>query len=457
MMGRLDAPQGALFYDFSPERIVPAGHLLRRIDAVLDLSGIREELKPYYAVDGRPSIDPELMIRMLLLGYCYGIRSERRLCEEVRFNLAYRWFCRLGLEDPIPDHSTFSKNRHGRFRESDLFRLLFERVVEACIAARLVGGEGFAVDASVIEADASRFHPSDAQEIEWPEAPSRAVREYIKALDAALPNEGDPEPKAPHKLSETDPAAAWTTKGRMRVCFAYAANYLIDNKNAVIMDVETTPARMTQEVASTKTMLKRTAARHGIKPRYIAGDTAYGAAHLLDWLVRNRIDPHTPVWDKGDRDDTFSRKDFIYDKKNDRYTCPNGKTLLKRRRSFKTRPLKPPQDGHWRYRATQHDCTLCPLKEQCCPGQPMRKVLRSIHEEARDHARQIMETEEFERSSKERKKVEMLFAHMKGIHNMSRLRLRGPSGASDEMLLTATAQNLRKLARLTTRPLPKTA
>lgn len=150
MMGRQDAPQGALFYDFSLERVVPEGHLLRRIDAVLDLSGIREELQPFYSADGRPSIDPDLMIRMLLVGYSYGIRSERRLCEEVRFNLAYRWFCRLGLEDPIPDHSTFSKNRHGRFRQSDLFRRLFERVVEACISARLVGAEGFAVDASVL-------------------------------------------------------------------------------------------------------------------------------------------------------------------------------------------------------------------------------------------------------------------------------------------------------------------
>ena len=447
-MGRLEAPQGALFYDFSPDRIVPEGHLLRRIDAVVDLSCIREELKPFDAADGRPSIDPDLMIRMLLLGYCYGIRSERRLCEEVRFNLAYRWFCRLSLEDSIPDHSTFSKNRHGRFRDSDLFRRLFERVVESCVAAGLVGGEGFAVDASVIEADASRFHPSDPEEIEWPKRPSRPVREYLQTLDAALPNEGDPDSKAPRKLSETDPAAAWTTKGRMRVCFAYAANYLIDNENAVIMDVEATPARMTQEVSSTKTMLKRTAARHGISPRYIAGDTAYGAAHLLGWLVENKIDPHTPVWDKGDRADTFSRKDFVYDKENDHYTYPNGKFLLKWRRNFKTPRDKLPKDGLWRYRASKANCTTCTLKERCCPGQPMRKVLRSIHEEARDKARQIMKTEEFERTSKERKKVEMLFAHLKGIHNMSRLRLRGLSGARDEMLLAATVQNLRKLAKM---------
>jgi transposase len=154
MMGRQEEP-ARLFYRFNLERHVPANHLLRHIDAVLDLSAIRKVLAPYYATSGRPSVDPELMIRMLLVGYAFAIRSERRLCDEVHLNLAYRWFCRLGLEGDVPDHSTFSKNRHGRFRDSDLFRRLFEQVVGMCMQAGLVGGEGFAIDASVIEADAS--------------------------------------------------------------------------------------------------------------------------------------------------------------------------------------------------------------------------------------------------------------------------------------------------------------
>ena len=155
MMGERTVMQEALFYGFSLERHVPADHLLRSVDRFVDLSGLREQLRPFYSETGRPSIDPELIIRMLLVGYCFGIRSERRLCEEVHLNLAYRWFCRLGLERAVPDHSTFSKNRHGRFRDSDLFRRLFEVTVKRCIDEGLVGGDGFAVDASLIRAEAT--------------------------------------------------------------------------------------------------------------------------------------------------------------------------------------------------------------------------------------------------------------------------------------------------------------
>ena len=182
MMGERTVMQEALFYGFSLERHVPEDHLLRRIDRFVDLAGIREHLRPYYSDTGRPSIDPELMIRMLLVGYCLGIRSERRLCEEVHLNLAYRWFCRLGLEGDVPDHSTFSKNRHGRFRDSDLLRQLFEATVRRCMAEGLVGGEGFAVDASLIRADASR-HRSAVEGAAGlpPEAASRAARRQSRA------------------------------------------------------------------------------------------------------------------------------------------------------------------------------------------------------------------------------------------------------------------------------------
>ena len=170
MMGEQLGRQDRLFYAFCLEDRVAADHLLRRVDAVLDLSWLRAELAPYYSLTGCPSVDPELMIRMLLIGYCYSIRSERRLCQEVEMKLAYRWFCRLGLEDRVPDHSTFSVNRHGRFRESDILRQVFESVVRGCMAAGLVGGEGFAVDASVIEADASRFKRIEGSEIDWSDA-----------------------------------------------------------------------------------------------------------------------------------------------------------------------------------------------------------------------------------------------------------------------------------------------
>lgn len=193
MMGEHSGSQSRFFYRFNLEDRVPADHLLRKIDAVLDLSKLRSELAPHYSHTGRPSIDPELMIRMLLIGYCYGIRSERRLCEEVDLNLAYRWFCRLNLDDAVPDHSTFSKNRHGRFRDADILRHVFETTVQACIDAGLVGGEGFAADASIIRANANRQNSvPGGDDHDWTggtggAGPSRPVREYLAALDQDAP------------------------------------------------------------------------------------------------------------------------------------------------------------------------------------------------------------------------------------------------------------------------------
>src|SRR5712671_1685949 len=191
MMGERQVMQSALFYEFSVETHVPADHMLRSIDRFVDLGDVRAHLAPFYSSTGRPSIDPELLIRILIVGYCFGIRSERRLCEEIHLNLAYRWFCRLGLEGAVPNHSIFSKNRHGRFRESELFRRVFEELVRLCMGAGLVGGEGFAIDASVIEADASRGRKVEGKLTTWPETEKvmRPVREYLAALDQAAPAE----------------------------------------------------------------------------------------------------------------------------------------------------------------------------------------------------------------------------------------------------------------------------
>jgi transposase len=208
MMGPRQVAQGSLFYEFSLEDHVPPDHLLRSIDRFVNLGDMRRHLAPFYSSTGRPSIDPELMIRMLLVGYCFGIRSERRLCEEVHLNLAYRWFCRLDLTDRVPDHSTFSKNRHGRFRDSDLFRHLFEEVLARCIAEGLVGGDSFGADASLIKADASRHTKVEFAEWTVPERVTRATREYLDTLDDAA--FGGATPVQPKTLSPSDPAARFT-------------------------------------------------------------------------------------------------------------------------------------------------------------------------------------------------------------------------------------------------------
>jgi transposase len=454
MMGDRRVDQGALFYEFSLDRHVPADHMLRSIDRFVDLAGVRAHLRPFYSACGRPSIDPELLIRMLLVGYCFGIRSERRLCEEVHLNLAYRWFCRLGLDGDVPDHSTFSKNRHGRFRESDLLRELFETVVRRCMAEGLVGGEGFAVDASLIEADANRQRGVPGDEGLPATKVSRAVTEYLAVLDDAA--FGGATPVTPKFVSPADPASRWTGAAKGPAFFAYSTNYLIDLDNAVIVDVEASTAVRQAEVTAARTMIERVEDRFDLWPARLAADTAYGSAEMLDWLVHEQgVEPHIPVWDKSTRQDgTLSRSDFAYDHAADAYTCPAGKVLVPRRRAFSKPRGNAPKDDTYRYRASTRDCGPCPLKPSCCPNTPARKVTRSIYEGARDFARDIAKTDAYVTSRRERKKVEMLFAHLKRILKLERLRLRGPCGARDEFLLAATAQNLRKLAKLIPMPAP---
>jgi len=305
MMGRRYHDQGHLFYEFHLDEAVPDDHLVRKIAAVLDLSWVHAELAPYYSRLGRPSIDPVLMIRMLIVGYVFAIRSERQICREVQVNLAYRWFCDLGLEDPIPDHSAFSRARNERFRESDIFRCIFERVVETSIKAGLVGGEGFAVDASLIEADANRQRSIPGTE--WnhgldPETAGRAVKDYLATLnDAAFGAATSVEPKF---VSPSDPAAQWTGALKGPAFFAYADNYLIDVRFGVIMDVEASRAVRQAEVGAARTMLERTEERFGLKPQRLAADSAYGSAPMLNWLVEEKqITPHIPVIDKSKRED----------------------------------------------------------------------------------------------------------------------------------------------------------
>lgn len=450
MMGERQRPQGSLFYEFRLEDHVPDDHLIRAIDRFVDLSGIRRDLAPFYSAIGRPSIDPELMIRMLLVGYCFGIRSERRLCQEVRLNLAYRWFCRLDLTDAVPDHSTFSKNRHGRFRDCELFRRLFETVLARCIAEGLVGGEAFRVDASLIKADANREDGVEPERWSPEEHASRATTEYLETLDDAA--FGAATPVAPKYVSPVDPAARWSAADRGKAHFLYSANYLVDLAHAVIVHVEATAPIRQAENRAARDMVARTLDRFRLYPERLVADTAYGSAETLAWLVHEQgIEPHIPVIDKARRD-VLSRDDFVYDLREGAYRCPEGKWLRHYRRAFRTERSGVDEDGMMRYRASKTDCDACPLKPRCTPKEPGRKIMRSIHEGARDRARSIAKTDAFAVSLRERKKVEMLFAHLKRILKLDRLRLRGPNGASDEFHLAATAQNLRKLARLVPKP-----
>ena len=236
---------------------------------------------------------------------------------------------------------------------------------------------------------------------------------------------GSSRSKPPKEVSVTDPQATWVARPGVDPFFAYDANYLIDNKTGIILDAEGTRANRTVEIAVTQTMMDRVRRRFGLQPQRLAGDTAYGAVRLLKWLVDRQIMPHIPVWDKSARSDgTFSRADFVFDRERNVYICPGGKLLHTTGTVI--------DGGTLRYRASKRDCDTCALKLRCSPNTPMRQIPRDVHEDARDVARALSKTEAYEQSRRERKKVEMRFAHMKRIFRLDRLRLRGLNGAKDE-------------------------
>ncbi len=434
---------------FSTVRIddyLPANHLLRAVDALLDTAFVRRIMAPHYSLIGRPSIDPELMIRMLLIGYLGGIRSERNLCAGMRLNLAHRWFCRLGVDDVVPNHSTFSKNRHRRFRDGNVFRAVFEQVVRCCVEAGLVPGESAAVDGSQVDADASRHKrlPGGRVPEAWTtdrKAQSRPVREHLDALDAAVPPGPDePRHEAPKYLSPTDSTAAWSIKHGVGV-FAYETNLLVDTAHGIIVDVEATPARLSQEIVAAKAMLARAEAAFGFAPSCLGADKSYGTGPFLAWLLAHGVDPHIPVLDRtAQTEGMFTRESFTYLEAEDAWYCPSGHTL--RLAGFER------SRGIQKYSARAVDCGACALKPRRTTGKA-RGPNVSIHEPARKAVQALAGTTAYVQSQRWRQKIEILFAHLKQQFRIRRLWLRGSQGAAEEFHLAAAVQNLRRLARLT--------
>lgn len=444
MMGR-QVEQATLFYEFRLEERVPAGHLLRRVDAVLDLRFVRERMVAHYSAIGRPSVCPELMVRMLLVGYLYGLRSERRLCEEVDLNLAYRWFCRLGLDGRVPDHSTFTKARHGRFRDSGLLREVFERLVGQCLAAGLASVEHVAVDGSNVQASADH-HRRVAGESELPRVgASRAVREYWDTLDAAVPDLEGVTRMPPKHLSPTDPAAAWSIKhgpGR----FAYGLNAMIDTASGIVLDVEAAPARLGDEPKASRVMVARVCGRHGLTPRVLTADKAYGSGPYLAWLEGRGIKAHIQPIDHHARHERqrhaaglLPRSAFTYDADSDSYICPQGARLGATKGC----------DTTVQYVARVKDCGPCPIRTNCTLDQ-RRKLTRSRHEEVRRRVQALEATPEFQTSLRLRRRIERLFACIKHNDGLQRLRLRGLRGAGEQFLLAATARNLKQMVKAPT-------
>src|ERR1700692_1685988 len=272
MMGQHDRSE-ALFYYFRLEDQVPESHLLRQIDKHISLAFVREKLKESYSDTGRPSVDPELLLRILLIGDLYGITSERKLVEELRMHLAWRWYTGLGFDQEIPHHSTFSKNRHGRFQESKLFEQLFEEIVTRCLEAGLVHGDNLSVDGSFVEANANKGSRIPREQLAEAAQVKQTVRQYLVELEQQNPGE---EPvHEQEQVSTTDPDSTYATKGGTPARMGYYDNYLIDNHSCVIVGVQATAARMSQETVAAQDMLTRFTQWQGREPESVAADTTY--------------------------------------------------------------------------------------------------------------------------------------------------------------------------------------
>lgn len=436
MMGQ-HARSESLFYYFRIEDQVPENHLLRLIDRHISFDFVREKLKNTYSDIGRPSIDPELLLRILLIGYLYGITSERKLVEELRMHLAWRWFTGLGFDEEIPHHSTFSKNRHGRFHESNLFQQLFEQIVARCTEVGLVEGEHLSVDGSFVQANASRSSRIPREQLAEVAQVKRTVREYL--TDLAQENPAEEPAHQQEQVSTTDPDSTYATKGNSAAELGYFNNYLVDNRSCVIVGVQATAARLSQESAAAREMITRSAERRGRFPQSVAADTAYGNGELLAWLEERGITPYIRVKESpAPKSALYGIEKFTYVPETNSYQCPEGKRLTYVGINAINRTHV--------YVATRKRCRECSQKAQCTTGH-YRQVAIHVHEPARQRARERAKVPAFATAQRQRRKLEALFAELKNQIGLRRVRLRRMKFVREQFLLAATAQNLKRLVR----------
>jgi transposase len=437
MMGHQSRSE-ALFYYFRLEDQVPETHLLRLIEKHINFAFVRERLKESYSDTGRPSIDPELLLRILLIGYLYGITSERKLVEELRMHLAWRWFTGLGFDQEIPHHSTFSKNRHGRFQETRLFEQLFEEIVARCLEAGLVQGDNLSVDGSFVEANASKETRIPRAQLVEAAQVKQTVRQYLVELEQQNPTE---EPVHKQKLvSTTDPDATYATKGGGPARLGYYDNYLVDNQSCVIVGVQATGARMSQETVAAKAMIARFSEKQGRSPESVAADTTYGNGEFLQWLAEREITPYMRTRESARRKNSplYGPERFTYQPESNSYLCPAGEQLNYGGRNARNRTHV--------YIGTRKRCGACSLKAQCTTA-PLKYLAIHMQESARQRARDLVNTPAFAAAQRQRKKVEALFAELKNQIGLRRVRLRRLKFVREQFFLAAAAQNIKRLVR----------
>jgi len=440
-----------MFYYVRMEEMIPENHLLRLVDKHIDLGFIRAKVKHLYSHTGRPSVDPEILLRMLLIGYLYGITSERRLCEEVKMHIGYRWFVGLNLEDKVPDHSTFSKNRHERFSESDVFQRVFDEIINQCMAKGLLTGKHLTVDSTYIKANAS-FKSLE------PIVVDMNSREYIDTLEKENPVEDgtaekpwEPGEDYPHRgkkinnttyRSKTDPDARLGRKSfRATTELYHAATYVMDNKSRIVLGADIGEPDKKTDCEKALQEVRRIKWRYRIKAESLGADKGYAAGEFIHNLINENIQPHIPIYEyqRHNHKDIYPREKFTHDMTRDLFICPEGKELKywgihKRSRQHV-------------YRARKKDCTICPRKAECTKDRA-RSVSYHIYEDSIEKARQLNKTTEYRISQRMRKKIEELFGEAKEFMGLRQAKFRRTKFVKEQVLMTATAQNIKRMIKM---------
>lgn len=433
--------------------LIPEDHLLRLIHKHVDFSFIRNKVKHLYSHTGRPSIDPELLLRMLLIGYLYGIRSERRLCEEVNMHIGYRWFVGLSLQDKVPDHSTFSKNRHERFAENDLFQHIFDAIINQCMTHGFIDGRHLTIDATHIQADAS-FKSMEPIVMEL------KPKEYIEVLEKENPVEDPYEPGKdyPHRgqkisndthRSQTDPDARLSRKSSTSTTqLSHAATYVMDNKSRIIVGADIANPDRHTDCKTALSELQKIKWKHKIIPETLGADKGYATGEFIHNLINENIVPHIPVISYRDRrnPDIYPIAQFTYNKTDNIFVCPQGKEL-------KYWGIHKHSKQHV-YRASTKDCSVCPVKSECTKDRA-RSVSYHIYEKALQKARELSKTKGYYLSQRMRKKIEELFGEAKEFMGFRRAKFRGRKWIKEQVLMTATVQNIKRMVKMLSRITPR--
>lgn len=448
------------FYYLRPEELIPEDHILRLIDRYVDFSFIRTKVEHLYSHTGRPSVDPDVMMRMILVGYLFGITSERRLCDEVGMHLGYRWFVGLALDEKVPDHSTFSKNRHGRFKESGIYQQIFDQIVLQCIEKGLVSGKHLTVDSTLVKANASFKNLEPIVVSLRPEQYIDKVEKENPIVEEQDDNDEPWEPQGDYPQSEgkisnkthrstVDPDSRIARKSNFSETYlGHGVSYLMDNKRRIILGADRNlPNRNADAVAAIK-LVSRLKWAYKLRPRTLGADKGYATGEFVHWLSEQEVIPHVPIMDARGRNEKgiYPIEQFHYDDEKDQYICPQGKGL-------RYWGIHKHSRQHV-YRASLSDCRHCPVKAQCTRA-TYRSVSYHIYESDLADARKLTKTSGYRISQIMRKRVEELFGEAKECMGLRRMKFRGALFVREQVLLTATAQNIKRMARLLSRIGPK--